>query len=223
MRLVTTLLLAVVLIASAASAEFLLTANPLGQGKIGGLLGYVSDANYNNVSGMSVGTIGGYVGYGITDKLDVLVNLGSANASGLPVGVSKIAATGYALNLKYSVIQEGKDMPVSVAVGGGYKSSTLTTTVTGLGDISTPLSQISIAAGVSKVMAPFIPYGALAYRSMNSNGTAQGTAIDLTVGSAIAWSMQGAVMIEATMQSITPNGGANYSSSQLAAGVAYLL
>jgi hypothetical protein len=224
MRLLATLLLISAVVVSAASAEFLLTANPLGQGKWGLLGGYVSDANYGNMSGSSLGTIGGYAGYGITDKLDVLVQLGSSTYSGaLPLGVSGVTGTGYAVNLKYALMAEGKDLPVSVAVGGGYKSASQVASIVGGGSASTPLSQISLAAGVSKVMAPFVPYGAVAYRSMNSSGTAMGTAIDLTVGTAIAWSMQGAVMVEYTMQSITPNGGSNYSSGQMAAGVAYML
>lgn len=224
MRLLATLLLISVVAVSAVSAELLITANPLGQGKIAVLGGYIQDSNYGNMSGLTLGTIGGYVGYGLTDKLDLLAQIGSSTAGGtLPLGVSSITGSGYALNLKYALMAEGKDFPVSVALGGGYKSASSTTNITGLGSFSTPMSQIAVAVGVSKIMAPFVPYGGLTYRSMNSSGTALGTAIDLSVGTAIAWSMQGAVLVEYTAQSTTPNGGSNYSSSQIAAGVAYSL
>jgi hypothetical protein len=78
-----------------------------------------------------------------------------------------------------------------------------------------------VGAGVSKIMAPLVPYGGLTYRSTSSSGTTVATQLDLTVGSAIAWSMQGAVLVEYTMQSITPNGGTAYSSGQIGLGVAY--
>ena len=216
-------LLVAALFVSAASAELLVTANPLGQGKLAVLGAYINDANVQNSSGMSMGTLGGYVGYGITDKLDIYGQYGSSTMSGLPAGISSITGSGYAVNLKYAVLGEGKDSPVSVAVGGGYKSTSSTATVTGLGSFNTPYSQISLGVGVSKIMAPCVPYGGLTYRSTNSNGTAQSTQIDATIGTAIAWSMQGAVLVEYTMQSITPNGGTAYTSGQIAAGVAYAL
>ena len=71
-------------------------------------------------------------------------------------------------------------------------------------------------------MAPFVPYGGLTYvRPLNRRDFS--TQLDLTVGTAIAWSMQGAVFLEYTMQSITPNGGSNYSSGQIAPGVCYTI
>jgi len=75
--------------------------------------------------------------------------------------------------------------------------------------------------GVSKMMAPYVPYGALTYRTTANGGTAVSTQLDLTVGCAIAWSTQGAVFVEDTLQSITPNGGSAYSSNQLGIGVGY--
>jgi len=54
------------------------------------------------------------------------------------------------------------------------------------------------------MMIPFIPYGGLTYKSTTFSMAAnKGTAIDLTVGSAIAWSQQGAVFVEYTQQQIT--------------------
>jgi len=218
MKKVLGVLLTVVLIASFASAELLTTANPIGQGKWAVLGAYSQDSDYLKplLAGLTLTTMGGYVGYGATDKFDVYLQLGSANVGGLPAGVSA-SATGYGLNLKYAVIAEGKELPVSVAVGGGYKSTT--SKVTGQADQSGNV--MSLGVGVSKLMVPFIPYGGLTYKKTTSAGTDVSSQLDLTLGSAIAWSTQGAVFAEYTMQSITPNGGTVYTSGQMALGVGY--
>jgi hypothetical protein len=201
---------------SLASAETLLTANPIGQGKWGVLGAVVQDANVMNNSSYGMLTIGGYAGYGITNQLDVLLSLGSANVTGLPAGASA-SGTSMGLSLKYAVLSEGANIPVSVGVLGGFKS--IASKMTGQSDQTD--SQMILGVGVSKVMAPFVPYGGIAYRSDTVSGTALSTQLDLTVGSAIAWSTQGAVYAEYTMQSITPNGGSSYNSGQLALGVGY--
>jgi hypothetical protein len=73
-------------------------------------------------------------------------------------------------------------------------------------------------------MAPFVPYGDLTYRKLTSAAADAGSALDITVGTAIAWSTKGAVFVEYTNQAITPTGGAaNYTSGQIAAGVGYTI
>ena len=218
MKVLFSALLAVLLCVGVASAELLTTANPIGQGKWGVLGAYLSDANVNNNSGYSMGSIGGYVGYGATDKLDVYLTGGSATVSGLPATIS-MSMTSIGLTAKYLVLAEGADMPVSVSVGAGYRS--INTTASLLAGGNTTGSQMLAGVGVSKIMAPFVPYGGLTYRTTSSGGSTTSTQLDLTVGSAIAWSTQGAVFVEDTMQSITPNGGSAYSSNQLAIGVGY--
>ncbi|MEA3493852.1 MAG: hypothetical protein U9R38_05650 [Candidatus Margulisiibacteriota bacterium] len=208
------LLLAVFLI-STASAELLTTANPIGQGKWAFELLGLQNQNASNNSAYSQTAYGGYAGYGLTDKLDLLVNVASANMSGLPTGM-EISGTAIGANLKYAVIEEA---PVSVAVGLGYKSTN--TTIKTITTTNTPGTQMMLGIGVSKIMAPFIPYGGVAYRKTASNGTDASTQLDGTIGSAIAWSKQGAIFIEYTLQSITLTGGTNYSSGQIALGVGY--
>jgi hypothetical protein len=71
-------------------------------------------------------------------------------------------------------------------------------------------------------MAPFIPYGGLQYGSTGGSvGTS--TQIDITLGTGIAWSTQGMVLLEYTNQSITPQGGSAYTSGQIGLGVLYLI
>lgn len=203
-----------VMFISAASAELLTTANPIGQGKWGVLGAGLMDSNTNNNTSYGLTTIGGYIGYGVMDKLDVYLNVGSANVTGLPAGVSS-SMTAIGLTGKYTIIDESAGMP-AVAIGAGYKSLNATFT----GGTSTG-NQMLVGVGASKVMAPFVPYGGIDYRTNSSGGTTTSTQLDLTVGTAIAWSVQGAVFVEGTMQSITPNGGSAYSSNQIGLGVGY--
>ncbi|MFH1683375.1 MAG: hypothetical protein ABIA67_00685 [Candidatus Margulisiibacteriota bacterium] len=217
MRSLLIIFLSIALLSSIASAELLTTAKPLGQGKWGVLGSGLQDSNTLNTSGYSLASLGGYVGYGLSEKLDLFVTVGSANVGGLPAG--SISMTAYGATLKYTVLEEGEALPVSVAVGGGYKATT--NKMTGLADASG--SQIGAAVGISKLIVPFIPYGGLTYRRTAASGSVTQTQIDLTVGTAIAWSLQGAVFVEYTLQSITPNGGTAYSSPQIGAGVGYAL
>jgi hypothetical protein len=204
-----------------ASAELLTTANTLGQGKWAVEGVGIQDSNYMNQSGYTLTTYGGYVGYGILDDLDAYLSYGLSSLGGLPAGV-ETTGSGGGLSLKYRFLKEGAAMPVSVAAAVQYKSLSVTTK-TPLGDTTTPGSQATIGVGFSKVMAPFVPYLGLAYRTNASDGTEQYTQIDITLGTAIAWSMQGAVLIEYTNKSITDKnwGSGNHSSGQIAGGVAY--
>jgi hypothetical protein len=215
MRVLVALFLAAALLCSVSSAEFLTTANTLGQGNWGVLGAYVNNPDAYGLSGSSTSAIGGYVAYGVMDNLDAYFQVGSLSGTGL---LSATAGTALALNVKYGLIKEGADSPVSVAVGGGYKSTSVTAPT------STSLSSISISAGVSKVLAPFAPYLGVSYKMNSADGASDGSQIDLTVGSAIAWSEQGAIFVEGSSMSVTPAGGGAASSyTQMAAGVGYSL
>ncbi|MFA4844829.1 MAG: hypothetical protein WC632_07795 [Candidatus Margulisiibacteriota bacterium] len=221
-------LLSVVILVSVASAELLTTANPIGQGKWAFAGAAMQDLNVTNNTSYNLTSLGCYAAYGATDKLDLYLNLGTASMGGLPsVAGVQLATTLTALGLtaKYAIIEEGKDMPVSVGVGGGYKALTTNTTAPAIlgGNTTANGSQILAGVGVSKVIIPFVPYGGLVYRSSASGGATTSTQLDLTVGSAIAWSKQGAVFVEYTMQSITPNGGTVYTSGQIGLSVAYAI
>lgn len=236
MKKIFMLLSFLMLVAAVASAELLVTANPLGKGKWGFLGSGIYDSGLQSgtLTGLTLTSFGGYVGYGLTDKLDLFVNGGSANLGGIPATTGGISTAGMAssmtsigLTAKYLVMNEMSNSPISVAVGAGYKtinSSTTAPTAPSLGGGVTTTAngaQMLVGVGVSKVMVPFIPYGGLTYRSNSSSGTTTSTQIDLTAATAIAWSQQGAVFLEYTLQSITPNGAANYTSGQIGLGVGY--
>ena len=200
--------------ATLASAEILTTANPIGQGKIAVLGGYLQDQNYSNMSGWTLGTIAGYAGYGIIEGLDAYLQLGSSTVSG-----GSGTTSGYGASVKYTLLNESPAIPVAVAVGAGYKFLNFSN-FTGTPNLNGNQAQLGLI--VSKVMAPFAPYCGVAYRKTTANAADAVTQMDLTVGSAIAWSAQGAVLLEYTVQSITTAvTNVNYSSGQLAAAVAY--
>jgi len=217
-------LLALIILASVSTAELLVPANPLGKGKIAILGAGAMDQNLNNISGMGLTSICGTIGYGLTESLDGYLTIGSSNGTGLPLGLSAYSATQYTGNLKYTVVNEGVTSPVSVAIGVGVKSvATNSTYVTPFPAVSGSLTQMGGGLIVSKMMIPFIPYAGLVYRKTTLPGADFSSQIDLTIGSEMAFSKQFLACLEATMQSISPVGGSNYSGTQIALGAAYIL
>ena len=249
------------LLVSVASAELLTTANPIGKGKWAFEGCGLQDQNVGNNSKYTMTTYGGYVGYGVTDKLSAYLQYGMSDIGGLPkvdgaylaqpylISNPALAAflsslpgsvqtktgiTTVGLSGTYAILEESAGMPVALAIGAGYRTLNWTMTMPSLNNPNPLLatqvigvdstlsgSQMMVGLGVSKLIIPFIPYGALAYRSTTQDSKAYSTQIDVTVGTAIAWSMHGAVLIEYTNQSITPDGGSASTSGQYAVGVAY--
>jgi len=222
MKKIVLLCLAAVLFVSAASAELLVTALPFGQGKYVVEVAGVGESNIQNI-GMSATTMGGYLGYGVTDKLDLIVNAGQANASGLPIGITGITSTAYGAFLKYAIVDETHQAPYSLSVGLGYRTIGQSTGIVGLPNpITDSGSQLLLGIGLSKIMAPFVPYCGLTFRNTDQGTNVDHTQFDLTLGSAIAWSTQGAVFVEITNQSIVyANSGVGITNYQYGLGLAY--
>ena len=204
---------------SLASAELLTTANPIRKGKWALSLSAVQNSNASNKSNYSIVSSGASIGYGIDDKLDAYLIGGVSNVNGLPSQFTS-SITSYGLIAKYAILGESDGFPVSVAAGIGYKALSYKNTAPA-GDTSPTGSQLLAGFGISKIIIPFIPYAGLIYRSTSQSGSSPLSQIDLTIGSAIAWSKEGAVLAEYTIQSITPNGGTNYQSGQIGFSVAY--
>ena len=213
------------MLVSIAQAELLTTANPLGQGKWA-VEGFgVQDSNVQGQSSdWKMTVMGAYAGYGVTDKMDLYLSYGSGSLSGQPAGLGAITGSVIGVNGKYSIMDEASGAPVSVAAGLGYRTTAIIAGPFAGGNYN--VAQMSAGVGVSKLFVPFIPYAALAYRSNAvsiGGGNQDDTQLDITVGTGIAWSRQGAVFVEYTSQSITPKVGSNFSSVQMALGVAYIL
>lgn len=213
-------LLVVACVASFASAEVLQTAMTQGQGVWGGLLGYTTTSNYFGESGASIVGFGGYIAYGLTNNIDLQLKLGSGTSSGLTYLTLADAETLTQLGLivKYGICKESDSMPVSVAASVGYQSDSFSDTVTGFPASTSTASEVGVGVGVSKVMAPCIPYAAISYKSISPSAGASSTEMDLTVGTAVAWSRTGAVFLEGTSAQIT-SGGASVTQTQLALGI----
>jgi hypothetical protein len=219
MKKFTALFLCVLLLAPLAYAEILCTANPAGQGKWIFEGSAASSAKVNNVSDR---TATGYsvVGvYGLNNQLDFVGVIGSTGYGGtLGTGITGMSAMAYAAALKYSIVRESSSMPVSLAASLGYTSLSLKTD-TAAGSATTNGSNTGIKLIASKMMLPFIPYGALAYNSLSLGSDA--TSIDLTLGSAFGLSRTWSMLLEYTLQSWSASG-TNYSGSQIAFGIGYL-
>src|SRR3989344_2786659 len=212
----------VVALSTFASAELLIIANPLGQGKWGVLGSYLVDSSLQSggFTGLSAVSIGGYAGYGITDKLDAYIQAGQMTLGSLPAIITSSNVTAYGAILKYGLIEEGTGSDLSVAFGVGTRVLTSNTTALGVTTTSNG-NQVMSGLGASKVMIPFVPYGGLVYCKTDYAGS-NSTQTDLTAGTAIAWSTQGAVYVEYTLQSINPGGGAStYTANQIGLGVGY--
>lgn len=221
MKVIIAILLVVASLISVSSAELLITANPLGKGKWGGLISYLSDSNLRlgAATGITAASLGGYAGYGLTDKLDLFVQSGQMTYGSLPAGVTSVIVTAAGVTAKYTLIEEGASSPVSAALGVGSK---ILSSETKIGGATTTANgnQSLIGVGVSKVIVPFVPYAGLLYRTTGGS-IANSTQLDLTVGTVIAWSLQGAIFAEYTLQSITPSGASSYTANQIGLGVGY--
>jgi hypothetical protein len=206
------LFLCVFLIAPLVYAETLTTANPAGKGNwiFEGVA--LRDMNVSNISDGTATTYGVLGCYGITDMLDFTAVIGSSTYAG--TGIAGMTATAYSGVFRYSLLQESASLPVSLSASLGYTSIT-----SSMAGTVTNGSKTGIQFNASKMMIPFIPYAALAYNSLSLGGDS--TSIELTVGSAFAWSRQNAVLLEYTLLSTTASG-TTYSGSQIAFGIAYL-
>ena len=206
--------LAVIIVLSAvASADVLLTANSLGAGK----LGWLAAGQYNSNMGSNITQMGGglALGYGVMDKLDVYGNVGYATQAGLPPVLSSSSGLMFRLMGKYQVLAEGKDMPVSVAGLAEYQTATVSYNTVFATSGQTVQGDIGIGAIVSKIMIPWVPYGALVYHSLTSNpGAVTGSDLEIALGSQMLLSRSSAVLGEVSLNS-NSSGGATFTNTQI--------
>ena len=118
---------------------------------------------------------------------------------------------------RYQLLAENaKDMPVSVAAVLGYQASTATVNYL-LGSGQAVQGDIGLGAIVSKVMVPWVPYGAVVYHSLNQGAAGTGSNVEIAVGSQMALSKTSAIIGEVSLNSITI-GGASASDTQISLG-----
>jgi len=206
----------IIAISTVASASVLQNANTLGAGKMGWLAAGEYDSNMGgNETLMGAG---GYLAYGVMKNLDVFGKIGYGSYGNLPAGISSQTAMMVGIAGKYQLLSEnGKDMPVSVSALLGYQGSTATVN-TILGSGQAVMGDIGIGAVVSKVLVPWVPYGALVYHSLLTNpGSITGTNLEIVVGTQMLLSKTSAVIGEVSLNSIS-SGGATTSNTQISLG-----
>lgn len=207
MKKVLLALMAVLLTASLASAEVLVTANTLGAGKWGYLgalrYGMNSTANSNSYA------LGGFGAYGVMDNLDVYGKVGYGIGANPPAGLTTNGIT-LGLAAKYLLVNESKSMPVSIAALAGYQTTTTNYNFTGF-SAQTAVGDIGVGAVASKLMIPWVPYFAAVYHSLNNAG-ATGSNVELAVGTQMLLSRTSAVVGEFSYNSYNWSGATNTDS-----------
>ncbi len=210
MKKIISVLVFTLFVIASANAEVMVTANPLGQGALGWL--GAAQSNATTTANSNSYNLGGFIGYGINDKLDVFGKLAYGTGSNTPSGIS---ANGIEIGVaaKY-LLATAKDMPADLAVGLSYKSKT--TTLSGLVSSQTVVGDLAVAVIASKVIIPWVPYCALAYHSLSSSGTT-GSNLELALGGQMLLSASSAVMGEIAFNNENWSG-ATSTSTQITVG-----
>lgn len=211
-------LVGVVLMASFASASVLQSANTLGAGKMGWLVAGEYDGNIWGGNETLIGG-GGSLVYGIMDQLDIIGKVGYGAYGNMGAGIDSANMIMLGVAAKYQLLAENAtNMPVSVAALVGYQPST-TTVNTAWGSGQLTLGDLGVGAVVSKVMTPWVPYGALVYHSLTSNpGATTATNWEIVVGTQMLLSRTSAIIGEVSLNSNTPSVGAAFTNTQISLG-----
>jgi predicted porin len=214
MKKILVTLVAVLLVASACFADpSFLTANSVGQGKWAVLgmyatnhMGNAANLGDTDVAVMDSTSIGVRAAYGAMKDLDVLV---AYSMDTLPnvrrMDVKQESGSTMGLGAKYTLSM--LDLPVDVAVSGGYQSSNVGVKIDAGGTGSITSTTIGVGCIVSKQMGMYMPYGAVAVKSLSSTqgkaltggldfGSVGGTALAFNIGCAIGIADNQAVLIE---------------------------
>ncbi len=215
MKKVLVAIVLVLAVATAASAEVLSTANTLGAGSWGWLgAGQYTSTTVANSNSYG---IGGYIGYGILDNLDIYAKLGYGIGANPAAGVT-VNGINQGLSVKYSLIS-GMDAPFSLALGATFKTTTTSASFGGAVVSHSVEGDLGLGLVASKIMVPWVPYAAVAYHSLNMNtGAATGSKLELAVGTQMLLSASSAIIGEIDLQSTTWGGAAATTATQISLG-----
>jgi hypothetical protein len=209
-------IIAVLALCSMASASVLITANPLGAGKMGWLA--AGEYDMNSQANMNMYGVGGFLGYGINGNLDLYAKLGYGINPSVALGLSSMNDLSMGLALKYTFINESQTAggsSVSLAGVLGYQADTVTAGITGAGNTVSAQGDIGVGLIVSKIMVPWVPYGAAVYHSLNVNpGSVTGTRTEVAVGTQMLLSKNSAIVGEFSYNSFGGNVG-SFTNNQL--------
>ncbi|MCX5748858.1 MAG: hypothetical protein NTZ10_01240 [Candidatus Saganbacteria bacterium] len=213
-RLLFGLLVCLILVA-AASAEIMMTACPLGQGKWNVMLGSMVDQNYFNMGSTDVMWMDA-VGYGINDRLDLYGSIGlgySQKATDQARTMNSMTMSSIGVAAKYTLLSEDLKMPLSLAVNAGIRTCNMSmATMTN--------TQYNTGLVASKMIKQFTPYAGVNYRT-TKQAYGDYTQMDYTIGMGIG-PMERMFMIEDTLQYIN-FGSSAWQSNQISAGFCFNL
>jgi len=235
---------------SFASVSFL-TATGVGEGKCA-LLGLYAATHNGDLGGqpdvggaMDATSIGVRIEYGLMKDVDILAaysmdNLININDFGDPytLAVKQIAGSTTDLGIKYTFAKDGDKIwgmtaLMDMAVAGGIETSTATIKAEGEGSIDIGGSSMSLGAIFSKKMGMFIPYGAIAYKSLTANNgrdpqtgvwldPVSGVGLALNIGMYIGVAANQAIAIEYNTENQSYGDLTSHGKTKILGGAASL-
>jgi hypothetical protein len=192
----------------AASAEVMMTANPLGTGKWNMTVGSKLDQNYFDMGAVDVLYLDS-VGYGINDRLDIYATTGigySQKATDKPRTMDAMTMINLGASLKFALLTEDTK-PLALAVTAGIKGGAQSKS-------SMNNWQYNVGLIASKKVKKLLnPYAGVNYRSIRQN-YGDYSQMDYTAGVKMGTDGR-AVMLEDTLQSVT-FAGSTFQSNQFA-------
>lgn len=210
--LVALVVLLLVASSSFASVNFT-TANSVGEGKWAVLGMYATNHQGNAInlgdsqpSIMDATSIGARVEYGVMKNLDVLAAYSLDTFPNIKeLDVKQESGSTVSLGAKYTLSM--LDLPVDLAVALGYESSNLGVKIDAGGTGSIGSTTLGIGCIVSKQMGMFMPYGAVAVKSLSMTtskklsgnidfGSIGGTGLAFNLGCAIGIAANQAILVE---------------------------
>ncbi|MBU0574352.1 MAG: hypothetical protein KKH83_07760 [Candidatus Margulisbacteria bacterium] len=225
---------AVILIASMSSAVYLSPAITPQKGKWGVSLAWASTSNYGNYPDLKFDGMVASVKYDINDKVGLSFTYGQPNPNGSALTYTISGGGTYlGTRLTYNFLNEfdGKT-PVSLAgfisgtmIGGSIDFKNSTTGVLPNMNSGASLSSYTGGVVVSKLISMFIPYAVISYgsNSLSLDNTAvvgalpgSSTALNMSIGTGIAFHEKVALFLEYESSSIS-TGGASYTSPTVGA------
>ena len=197
--------------AGAASAEIMMTADPLGKGKWSMTAGAKLDQNYFDMGAVSVQYLDTF-GYGINDRLDIYATTGlgySQKATDKPRTMDTMTMVNLGASLKYALFTQDAKRQFSMSVIAGFKGGSQSKS-------SMNNWQYSIGLIASRKHKLFSPYLGMNYRQTKQNYGDYSQA-DYTIGAKFGTEDR-SLVLEDTLQIVDFAGNA-FQSNQFALGV----
>jgi hypothetical protein len=201
-----------------ASAELLLTANSLGQGRFGIKSSYINGSNsLNNVMNTT-----GYdilLGYGIISNLDIYGVAGYVAYPNAGSTISNLSINGplYGLILKYRILEDTEYAPFNLSSMVSFKVNNITSRY-GNSAYNTMMEDWGGGVVLSKTFPVVTPYIAALYHFgswIDSYGALRLTSVELVNGYNFMFSESTGLIVEVASNSVAAQGGTSFSITNI--------